>query len=56
MDENEIIIFDLYFANLVAITMHPGYTKTEALTLEQIAEIADECMKIRRKRCHLPQQ
>ena len=44
-------IFDLYFASLVGITLHPGYNRDNAtpLTLEDCAKMADEMLEIRKQ-------
>ncbi len=44
-----ITVWDIYFANLVAMQEHPGYNRENATkrTLEECAEIADEMLKYR---------
>ena len=44
-------VFDMYFASLVGITLHPGYNRdnAEPLTLEDCADKAAEMMEIRKK-------
>jgi len=41
--------WDIYFAGLVAMTIHPGFNKpnTPKPTLEDLAEMADQMLKYR---------
>ncbi len=41
--------WDMYFAGLVSMTLHPGFNKpnTPKPTIEECAEIADEMLKYR---------
>ncbi len=42
--------WDIYFAGLVAMTIHPGFQRPDTVkpTLEQCAEMADQMLKYRR--------
>ena len=46
-----IEIFDMYFASLVSITLHPGYNRENAVqpTLEDCAEMAAKMLEVREK-------
>ncbi len=51
-------IWDIYYASLVAMTLHPGYNRpdTRKPTLEHCAKIADQMVEIAEKRkCQLHQ-
>lgn len=43
--------FDIYFASIVSMTLHPGYNRENAtpLTLEQAAQLALEMIEVREK-------
>ena len=47
----DISVFDMYFASLVSITLHPGYNRENATqpTLEDCAEMASEMIEVREK-------
>ncbi len=47
----DLEIFDLYFASLVAMTLHPGFTKkeTQTPTINDCAAIALTMLEIRNK-------
>lgn len=51
MNQNDA--WDLYFTGLVGWTYHPGYLKDENKrpTLDELADIADEMLKVRNERC-----
>ncbi len=44
--------WDIYFATLVGMALHPGYTRegTKKPTLDELANLTDEMMNIRSKR------
>ncbi len=46
-------VFDLYFASIVAMQLHPGQNRDNAkpLTLEESAELAQQMLKIRETQC-----
>ncbi len=50
--------WDIYFASLVAMSIHPGYTRqdTEQPTIKQLADLADEMKKERDTRQWLSTQ
>lgn len=50
-------VFDLYFASVVAMTLHPGFNKpdTHKPTLDELAELVEEMIKVR-NRCLSSQQ
>ncbi len=51
--------WDLYFASIAAMSLHPGYNRgnVEKLDIKDCAKIADEMLKEREKRlCHSLQQ
>ena len=41
--------WDIYFATIVGMQLHPGYTRegTEPLTIEQCAQLADKMMEVK---------
>ena len=45
--EKKMNTWEIYFASLVAMTLHPGYTRPETPrpSLDELAELADEMMK-----------
>lgn len=47
----ELGVFDMYFASLVSMADHPGYSRdnVEQPTLEDCAEKAQQMIEIRRK-------
>ena len=47
----ELDVFDMYFASLVSMAMHPGYSRDNVTqpTMEYCAEQAHEMMEIRNK-------
>ena len=49
--DNELMTFDMYFASLVSMQVHPGAGTKEhkALTLIECKNMAIEMLKIRRK-------
>ena len=49
----EMTVWDLYFAGLVAMTLHPGFNRegTVKPTIEDCAETADQMITERNKRC-----
>lgn len=54
-----VTVWDMYFAGLVSIAMHPGYLRpgTARLSLEDCAELADEMVELREVHlCHGQQQ
>ena len=45
-------VWDIYFSGLVGWSWHPGYLKGDVRpSIEDCADIADEMMKVREKRC-----
>jgi|GEM_PF-4727577 len=46
-------VFDIYFASIMAMTIHPGFNRDncEALTIEEAANLADLMILEREKRC-----
>lgn len=51
------LAWDMFFANLVAIQYHPGNPAKLRMSLEDLADITDEMMKVRANRCRsLPLQ
>lgn len=44
-------VFDLYFASVVAMTIHPGFNKpdTHKPTLNELAELAAQMIEVREK-------
>ena len=44
-------VFDMYFASLVSITLHPGYNRENATqpTLEDCADMASKMLEVREK-------
>lgn len=52
--------WDIYFASLVAMTLHPGAGRGDhyQLSLTDCAQLADQMMEIRKRRleCRSPQQ
>lgn len=52
-------VFDIYFASLCALTLHPGYERegTERPSIEECAQLALEMIEEREKiKCLLSQQ
>jgi hypothetical protein len=47
----ELDVFDMYFASLVSMAMHPGYNRDNVTqpTMEECAEQAQEMIEIRHK-------
>lgn len=45
-------IWDLYFASIAAMSLHPGYNRENVrpLTLNECADITDEMVRIREER------
>jgi hypothetical protein len=54
MDEKHQMAWDIYFASVVSMSLHPGTTrdKTTARSIEDCAKLADEMMSERKKREH----
>lgn len=50
MTSNEWPIFDLYFATIVGMSLHPGYLKMEngPMTLAECADLAESMIRVRR--------
>jgi len=44
-------VFDVYFATIVGMAIHPGYSRenVKQLTLKECAEVAAEMIQIRQK-------
>jgi len=53
--EDELNIWDMYFTGLVSMALHPGYLKpdTNKKTLDELADLANEMLKVRREKCPL---
>lgn len=51
-------VFDLYFATVVGMTIHPGFNKPETHkpTLDELAELVTEMLETREKWLSLQQQ
>jgi hypothetical protein len=49
--ENEVIAFDMYFASIVSMQVHPGAGTKEhkALSIEECRNMAIDMLKMRRK-------
>lgn len=45
--------WDVYFATLVGMILHPGYQRegTQKLTIEDCAKLADQMYALREKKC-----
>ena len=52
MDATKQVSWDVFFASVVSITLHPGYTKEGMVkpTIEDCAKMADAMMLEREKR------
>lgn len=51
MPDFEQMAWDMFFANLVGIQYHPANPVHLRLPLEELAEVADEMLIERNKRC-----
>jgi hypothetical protein len=51
-------VWDLYFAQVVGMNLHPGTTRDNAreMTLEECADLVDKMLEVRKCRLELVQQ
>ncbi len=53
-DNDDVVVWDIYFTGLVSMTIHPGFNQagTYKPHLVELGELADLMMEERKKRCH----